>query len=69
MTKGSASRRKKSVESGPSLRFSKANLWCALAGLAVISLGYYLLSQGSITWAPVLLVVGYVALLPAAIIA
>lgn len=69
MKNGSANRRKASAGSGPSLRFSKVNLWCALAGVAVISLGYYLLSQGSITWAPVLLVVGYVALLPAAIIA
>lgn len=68
MKKGSANRRKASSQPGPSLQFSKANLWCALAGLAVISLGYYLLSQGSVTWAPVLLVVGYVALLPAAII-
>lgn len=64
----SAKARKAASRTGPSLEFSRANLLCALAGLAVISLGYYLLSQGSITWAPVLLVVGYVVLLPAAII-
>ena len=37
-------------------------------GVAIIGLGYYLLGQGSITLAPVLLVLGYVVLLPLAII-
>ncbi len=59
-------RRKRGSE--PTLKFSKINLWFALGGLAVIALGYHLLGQGSITLAPVLLVVGYVVLLPAAII-
>ncbi len=61
-------RRKKRTAPEPSLKFSKANLWFALGGLATIALGYLLLGQGSITLAPVLLVVGYVVLLPLAII-
>lgn len=50
------------------LRFSGVNLALAGAGLAVIALGYWLLAQGSITAAPLLLVLGYVVLLPLAII-
>jgi hypothetical protein len=50
------------------LRFSGVNLVLAVAGLAVVALGYYLLAQGSITAAPLLLVLGYVVLLPLAII-
>lgn len=53
----------------PTLRFTRINLWFALAGLTAIAAGYYLLGQGSITLAPVLLVLGYVVLLPIAIIA
>lgn len=62
-----ARKRKRRAEE-PSLRFSKVNLWFALGGLATIALGYYLLGEGSITLAPVLLVLGYVVLLPLAII-
>jgi len=61
-------RKKKRKADEPSLQFSKVNLWFGLGGLATIVLGYYLLGQGSITLAPVLLVVGYVVLLPLAII-
>ena len=50
------------------LRFSMVNLALGVAGIAAVGLGYYLLAQGSITAAPVLLVLGYVALLPLAII-
>jgi hypothetical protein len=51
-----------------SLQFSPRNAILAVAGLACIALGYVLLSQGSITAAPLLLVLGYVVLLPLAII-
>ena len=61
-------RRKKNAAPEPSLKFSKANLWFGLGGLATIALGYFLLGRGSITMAPMLLVVGYVVLLPLAII-
>ncbi|MGI9625902.1 MAG: hypothetical protein ACR2QM_03630 [Longimicrobiales bacterium] len=52
----------------PGLKFSMVNLWFGLAGCATIVLGYYLLGQGSISAAPLLLVLGYVVLLPLAII-
>jgi hypothetical protein len=38
------------------------------AGLVCLVLGYWLLSGGDITLAPLLLVLGYVVLIPAAII-
>jgi hypothetical protein len=50
------------------LRFSTINGILGLAGILTVSLGYYLLSEGSITAAPLLLVLGYVVLLPLAII-
>ncbi len=51
-----------------SLKFSRINLAFAAGALATITLGYWLLSMGSITWAPILLVLGYVFLVPLAII-
>ena len=50
------------------LRFSGINAILGLAGVLTVTLGYFLLSQGSITAAPLLLVLGYVVLLPLAII-
>ncbi len=50
------------------LHFSAINGIYGAAGILVVSLGYLLLSQGSITLAPLLLVLGYVVLLPLAII-
>lgn len=51
-----------------SLQFSPRNGILAAAGVLSIVLGYVLLAQGSITAAPLLLVLGYVILLPLAII-
>jgi hypothetical protein len=51
-----------------SLQFSPRNGILAGAGLLSIVVGYVLLAQGSITAAPLLLVLGYVILLPLAII-
>jgi hypothetical protein len=51
-----------------SLKFSRINLAFAAGALVTITLGYWLLSMGSITWAPILLVLGYVFLVPLAII-
>jgi hypothetical protein len=51
-----------------SLQFSKINLAFGLGAVVTITLGYWLLSIGSITWAPILLVLGYVFLVPLAII-
>ena len=50
------------------LEFSRINLAFGAGALATITLGYWLLSQGSISMAPILLVVGYVVLVPLAII-
>ena len=51
-----------------SLRFSAINAILLVAALAVITAGYVLLSRGSTVGAPLLLVLGYTVLLPAAII-
>lgn len=53
---------------GGSLRFSRKNGILGLAGLLVVVLGYALLAQGSITAAPLLLVLGYLVLLPLALV-
>lgn len=50
------------------LRFSAINGILGLAGVLTVALGYFLLSHGSVTAAPLLLVLGYVVLLPLAII-
>ena len=51
-----------------SLQFSRINLAFAAGAFVTIALGYWLLSIGSITLAPILLVLGYVFLVPLAII-
>ncbi|MEX0837166.1 MAG: hypothetical protein WD101_02450 [Gemmatimonadota bacterium] len=50
------------------LRFTRVNAALGVAGLLTLTLGYWLLAQGSITAAPLLLVLAYVVLLPLAII-
>jgi hypothetical protein len=61
-------RRAEPVESHASLKFSTINAVLLAAGLASVVLGYVLLSNGSTTAAPLLLVLGYAVLLPLAII-
>ncbi len=58
------------AEGGPRapLQFSAINGILGVIGILTVALGYFLLSQGSITAAPLLLVLGYVVLLPLAII-
>lgn len=51
-----------------SLKFTSVNALLGAGGLVCLSLGYWLLAQGSITAAPLLLVLAYVVLLPMAII-
>ena len=58
----------KSATAPASLRFSTVNLVLGGAGFLVLGLGYTLLAQGSITMAPILLVLGYVVLVPLALI-
>lgn len=50
------------------LPFSKTNYYIFAAGLLAIILGYITLSQGSITLAPILLVLGYCVIIPVAIL-
>lgn len=63
-----SSRRGKAAARSQSLQFSAVNAALGVAGLASLVLGYWLLAQGSITAAPLLLVLGYVVLLPLALI-
>ncbi len=58
----------KGVVSKASLQFSKVNLAFAAGAFLTITTGFWLLSTGSITMAPILLVLGYVLLVPLAII-
>ena len=51
-----------------SLRFTPVNLVLGVLGLLSLVVGDWLLGEGSITAAPLLLVLGYVVLLPLAII-
>jgi hypothetical protein len=52
----------------PTLSFSRTNaIWMGAAAVS-IAIGYFLLSTGSETIAPVLLVLGYCVLLPIGII-
>ena len=62
--------KKKNPSSPPAaaLRFTRVNAILGVAGLVSLTLGYWLLAQGSITAAPLLLVLAYVVLLPLAII-
>jgi Flp pilus assembly protein TadB len=50
------------------LPFTRKNYYLFLVGLAVIVIGYIALAQGSITLAPILLVLGYCVLIPVAIL-
>lgn len=59
---------KKKTTDTASLRFTRENAVLAAAGLACLTIGYWRLAQGSITDAPILLVLAYVVLLPMAII-
>ena len=52
----------------PTLSFSRANAIWLGAGVVSIAIGYFLLSTGSETIAPILLVLGYCVLLPIGII-
>ena len=50
------------------LKFTKVNAMLGGAGIVCLALVYGLLAQGSITAAPLLLVLAYLVLLPMAII-
>jgi hypothetical protein len=48
--------------------FTRANYFTLLAGLVVIAIGYVALRLGSITLAPLLLVLGYCVIIPVGIL-
>jgi len=50
------------------LHFGTRNWILTLAGLAAVALGYLFLAQGSTVLAPLLLVLGYVVLIPLGLI-
>jgi hypothetical protein len=52
----------------PNIVFKAKNYVLFLAGVVTIVLGFILLAKGSITLAPILLVAGYVILIPLSII-
>lgn len=52
----------------PSLRFSPINAILLAAGVGAVVAGYALLARGSVTAAPLLLVLGYAVLIPLGII-
>jgi len=54
-------------ETRPRLDFSSRNYSLLAVGIAVIALGFLLLGRGSITLAPLLLILGYCVLIPVAI--
>ena len=62
------STKKKEEAQAPGLRFGAENAILGTAGVICLALGYWFLAQGSITAAPILLVLAYVVLLPLAII-
>lgn len=59
---------KKTKKSKETLGFTRINYILMAVGLAIIVVGYILLAVGDITGAPILLVLGYCAVLPLAIL-
>jgi hypothetical protein len=60
--------RKPAVEADLGFRWGRLNSLLMAAGLAILVAGYLLLSKGDISLAPVLLVLGYVVLVPASLL-
>jgi hypothetical protein len=63
-----AGKRQPAAPKSEGLPFTKTNYYIFVAGLLVIILGYITLSQGSMTLAPFLLVIGYCVIMPVAIL-
>ena len=60
--------RKPVVATDPGFRWGALNSLLLGIGIAVLAGGYVLLSKGDITAAPILLVLGYVVLVPASLL-
>lgn len=61
-------RKKPKEHRPPSLRWSPINYALMGAGVAALALGFFLLAQGSIVAAPLLLALGFVVLIPVGIV-
>ena len=59
---------RKTKKAGVSLGFSRINYILMAVGLGMIVVGFIFLAFGDITIAPILLVIGYCAVLPVAIL-
>jgi len=68
MIKEAKKQTKKITATEEILSFNKKNYSLFAAGIISIIIGYIFLSKGSITVAPILLVLGYVILIPISII-
>jgi len=68
MIKEAKKQTKKITATEEILSFNKKNYSLFAAGIISIIIGYIFLSKGSITVAPILLVLGYVILIPTSII-
>ena len=64
---GGRRRRAAGASDSAVLRFTRKNYFVLAAGCVVITVGYLLLARGSITLAPILLILGYCVLIPVAI--
>ena len=62
------SKRKAPKHRPPSLRWTPVNYALMGAGLVTLAAGFYLLAEGSVVAAPLLLGLGYVVLIPVGII-
>lgn len=67
-TKSGARPKGAAQQKSEGLPFTKKNYLIFLVGLLVIVIGYVALGQGSITLAPILLVLGYCVIIPVAIL-
>ena len=61
-------RKKEKKPPAKKLVFSRRNWMAFMVGIIVILVGFYALSRGSMTLAPILLVLGYCVIIPLAIL-
>lgn len=61
-------KKKKAIRARPSLMWGFKNYLLFVMALTAIGLGFYTLSKGSVTLAPILLILGYCVLVPLAIL-
>jgi len=66
--RGRKREKKKGEERRLRLQFSLKNYIVLGGGLVCIALGFFTLSKGSVTLAPILLVLGYCVIVPVAIL-